>query len=117
MRHVFTPDHLEDLVPRVQIRSNHIYLLFIALLNLLASRVVVSQEQPWQRYGEPLFRVAIIIAGGLLLMGFWYEHDGNLDHRKWTRLGLFTSLGAVSIFLLSEWLADWRATSTRQQDL
>lgn len=112
MRHIFTPEHLEALVPRVQIRSNHIYLLWIALLNLLASRIVVVQQQNWQRYSELLFRIAIIIAGGLLLLGFWYEHDGALDHRKWTRLGLFTTLGAISIFLLGEWLADWRSRST-----
>lgn len=115
MRHVFTPAHLEDLVPRVQIRSNHIYLLFITLLNLVASRIAVQHRLSWQRYTELFFRAAIIFAGIFLLLGFWYEHNGDLLHRQWTRYGLFTTLGGVSIFLLGEWLADW--TSAQQQNL
>lgn len=110
LRHVFTPEHLDQLVQRTQIRSNHIYLLFIALLNLLASRIEVRPTQQWQGYAEFLFRSLLVLAGLFLIVGFWYEHDGDLQHRQWTRYGLFTTLGAVVVFLLSEWLADVRSS-------
>lgn len=114
LSHVFTPDHMDELVQRAQIRSNHIYLLLIALLNLLASRIDSKVISPWQGYVDLFWRNFLILAGILLICGFWYEHDGDLLHRQWTRYGLFLTLGAVVVFLLSEWYSDWQ--SVRKQN-
>ncbi len=103
MRHVFLPEYSEALIQRMQIRSNHIYLLFIALLNLLAAGVEVPGRYKWSALGSGVARLLLILAGCCMLVGFWNEHDGNLTHRTYTRLGIFASLGGVSLLMLIKW--------------
>ncbi|MEL7251616.1 MAG: hypothetical protein AAFO03_24540 [Bacteroidota bacterium] len=105
MRHVFTPEHLDDLVQRAQIRSNHIYVLLSALLNLLASRIPSGYSKHWQGYADTAARTLMMIAACFLVTGFWYEHDGDLANRKFTRLGLFGTLGAVGLMIVNGWLS------------
>ena len=104
MRHVFTPEHLDDLIQRAQIRSNHIYVLLSALLNLLASRIPTEYTRSWQRYADATARALLMIAACFLAAGFWYEHDGDLANRLFTRLGLFGTLGAVGLMMVNGWL-------------
>ncbi|MEL6656257.1 MAG: hypothetical protein AAFY48_17795 [Bacteroidota bacterium] len=105
MHRVFTPEHLDEFVQRVQIRSNHIYLLLSALLNLLASRIPSEYKRSWQKYTDTIGRALLMVAACFLAAGFWYEHDGNLANRLFTRLGLFGTLGAVGLIMVNGWLS------------
>ena len=113
LRHVFTPEHLDQLVQRAQIRFNHIYLLFSALLNLLVSNIPSEHENKGRKCADHLARLLLILAGFLLVAGFWYEHDGDLSNRQYTRYGLFGTLGAVGLLLVNSWLPQ---KANRQED-
>ena len=104
MRHVLGVEQWDDLTARMEIRSNHIYLLFIGLLNAVVFRVTLSNHR-FTVYFDVLFRILLIVAGGMALLAFWHDHNGDLFPRKFTYHEVLFSLIAVGLVGVNEIVA------------
>ena len=100
----FKPQHLEDLTMRMQIRASHIYILFIALLNILSFKCDLTLEHTISRYLDFSFRTLLLISGLLAIFGFIYEHSGDLSERTVTLFSVVSSLASVTLMLFNELL-------------
>jgi len=116
MKHSFVPEHIDELTIRMQIRSNHIYLLFIALLNLLSFKCVLSAGHKVLSYIEIAFRCCLIIAGAFAILGFIFEHTGDLDIRIFTFITIVLSLTSIGLVILNELISLKMKRSTQQQE-
>ncbi len=79
MKHVFLPENTDELVMRMQIRASHIYIPFVAALNVMAVGVLKAD------HASKLHRVLEVIFGsnidrqcGICFCLFWHEHTGDL---------------------------------------
>ena len=71
MQHVLKPQHLADLTFRMEVRANHIYILFAAVLNLVAYRLPVV-EGP----ARNVFRITgflIFLGGCISVPAFFFD--------------------------------------------
>jgi hypothetical protein len=100
MASYFRPEHLNEITMRMQIRASHVYLLFIALLNLLAFRVELTPPGRLTTFFERTFRVMLIAAGCVAVAAFIFEHTGDLKDRKLTLTAVILSLASVMLVLL-----------------
>lgn len=94
--------HLMDNVSRMEIRANHIYVLFVSLLNILSFPVVQKAQHIVIKSIDVLFRVLLIASGIFSVLSFWFEHDGNLQNRGLTFYTVLFSLIAIGLVLLIE---------------
>jgi hypothetical protein len=101
---VFKPQNLANLPARMEIRANHIYIFFIALLNMWAFAVKPKVAQKPVYTFEFLFRVFLMIAGGLAVAAFFTEHNGTLAGRKLTFYAVVSSLSATVFYLVTLYL-------------
>ncbi|MGV6831406.1 MAG: hypothetical protein ACWA5P_07590 [bacterium] len=99
MKTYFKPEFLDNHVIRMQIRANHIYILFISLLN-----VISYTSQIKRKYLELTFRLCLIVAGILAVVAFLVEHSGNLNDRSWTLFSVILSVVAIGFILFNELL-------------
>lgn len=98
----FKPEHLNNLAMRMEVRANHIYILFIALLNMLSFTCSVSNEKKWQKYTGTLSGMLLLLAGIVATFAFIYEHQGDLKNRYLTLASVILYLTAVTGFVLNE---------------
>ncbi len=101
---VFKPQNMTNLPARMEIRANHIYILFIALLNMWAFAVKPKVAQKPVYTFEFLFRVFLMLAGALAVAAFFTEHNGTLTGRKFTFYAVVSSLSATGFYLLTLYL-------------
>ena len=102
LMHYFKPVNINNLVLRMEIRANHIYIIFISLLNIIAFKCDFSNVKKRTTYLEYLFRTLLILAGLISIYAFMFDHNGNLIGRSWTLLSVVLSLSAVVAFLTNE---------------
>jgi len=98
----FKPEHLDNLTLRMEIRANHIYILFISFLNILAYKCNFTEIKKKVIYLEISFRILLITSGVMALYAFIYDHNGDLTGRNVTLTAVILSLLAVVIFLANE---------------
>lgn len=103
MKTYFKPEHVDMPVMRMQIRANHIYILLMALLNVISFK----SNFEYTKYLEIGFRVLLVVSGILAVMAFFIEHSGDLDKRSYTLYSIILSVAAVGFFLLDE-LMSWK---------
>ena len=102
MNEYFKPENLNNLVMRMQIRANHIYILFASLLNILSFKIELKTDFKVSKYLNTLFRILMIVAGITLVIAFFREHTGNLNTRSWTLFGVITFVVSVGLVLTNE---------------
>jgi uncharacterized membrane protein len=102
MKEYFKPNHLDNHLMRLQIRSNHIYILFISLLNILSFRTTIQLGNPLSKVLDYSTRIVLILAGVLSLLAFVYEHTGIISNRILTLITVILSLTSIGLFLINE---------------
>ncbi len=102
MENYFKPENIDNLVMRMQIRANHIYILFISLLNVVAFKCDLKFNNNIARYIDVMFRTLMIASGILAIFAFLKEHTGDLNVRNLTLYSAFLSLASVGLVLLNE---------------
>ena len=104
MKEYFKPEHLNDLEQRLQIRSNHIYILFISLLNITLSMCRFNNTDKLTSYLDLCFRILIMLAGIVAFLAFCFEHSGEIGNRKLTLVTVILSLSSIGLLLLTEFI-------------
>lgn len=102
MKEYFKPAHQEDYLMRLQIRSSHIYILFISLLNIIAFKCNLIPYNKLSGYLDMLFRILLIVSGIIALFAFHYEHTGIINNRFLTLITVILSVASIGFFLLHE---------------
>lgn len=110
----FRPEHQGDLTLRMQIRASHVYLLFLALLNLISFRVELTLENKTNMLFDRTFRFLLLIAGCVAIFAFLFEHTGVLKERKLTLISVIFSSTSVFFVLLNEAIGFLYARKTSQ---
>lgn len=105
LKTIFKPEHLTDLAARMEIRANHIYILFISLLNILSVDSYPESKQKVIRFTGVASRVLLFASGILAVVAFLTEHSGQLTGRLYTFYSVLASLVAIGLFLVSRTLA------------
>ncbi len=81
----------------MQIRANHIYILFISLLNVVSFKCELKTKYNLSKYLDILFRILILTAGVIAVIAFLEKHTRNLNVRIWTLSAVILSLVSVGI--------------------
>ena len=102
LKYYFKPNHLNQLLMRSQIRSNHIYVLLIASLNIISFKIKNDYKIKVQKIVGTIWRTSLIIAGIFFVFAFFMEHTGDIDKRGLTLIGTICTLISVGFFLLNE---------------
>ncbi|WP_442264578.1 hypothetical protein ACSIGC_09435 [Tenacibaculum sp. ZS6-P6] len=102
MAEYFKPNNVDNYVARMQIRANHIYILFISLLNIISFKSEIKMDHSISKYLNILFRILILIAGIISFVAFLKDHTGNLKTRNWTLTAIILSVLSISMVLLNE---------------
>jgi len=85
---------------RYQFRANHVYILLVGLINLLAGLFSTQSDKSWKKIMGILSFVAIIAATVLLVAAFFIEPIRSIPQRPLTTAGIFlTFFGVILIFL------------------
>lgn len=93
------PHYADDPYIRMANRADHIYMLFIALLNIISYKCVFSNRI---RVFEPISRILLIVAGICSAIGFFVENAAVLDGRMITPTAVGLAFLAVVIFGIGE---------------
>lgn len=101
IKQYFKPQNINDLTTRMQIRSSHVYILFVALLNMLAYTCTLTSTK-LSVYIDYTFRITLLSAGIVSFFAFLYEHNGNLEERNATLLMIILSLTSVLLLVANE---------------
>ncbi len=104
MKSIFKPEHLSELTVRMEIRANHVYILFIALLNLFAFRAYSVSAGKFVVLLNTVSRALLLAAGCFAMAGFLWEHSGTLTGRSYTLLCAVASLSAALLCVGGHWL-------------
>lgn len=99
MEYVFKPQHFDELVMRMQVRANHIYILFISLINILAFKCDLTGEFLLKKYMDFSFRILMIASGVLMVFAFFMENSGDMVNRNLTKNSAILSIAAIGIVL------------------
>ena len=102
LKYYFKPNHLNQLLMRSQIRSNHIYILLIAALNIISFKIKIDEKIKGKKIINSIWRTSLIIAGIFFVLGFFMEHTGEISKRGLTLIGAIFTLISVGFFLLNE---------------
>jgi hypothetical protein len=98
----FKPQHIDNLVLRMEIRANHIYILLISLLNIISFKCYFTTGKKLTNFLEPVFSLLLITAGIFAILAFMYDHHGTLENRDITLATMILSITAVVTFLTNE---------------
>lgn len=102
MQHVFRPQYEEQLVLRMQVRANHIYILFISLLNILAFKCSLSGNWRYKSLGMVIFHASLVASGILMVMAFFTEYTTDMSNRTLTKYSAILAILSIGILLASE---------------
>jgi uncharacterized membrane protein len=111
----FKPQNFNNLVLRMEIRANHVYIIFISLLNIISFKCELSNDKKWTTYLDSSFKVLLILSGGTAIYAFMYNHNGNLNGRNWTLLAVVLSLSSIVMFLTNELIYNILKNKTRNR--
>lgn len=114
LKHYFKPNHLDQYLMRLQIRSSHIYILFIACLNIIAFKTKTDLKIKIQKTLNLTWRVCLIIAGLLFILAFLKEHTGEIKNRTLTLIGANLTLTSIGLFLLNETISHFKKYMTHK---
>ena len=117
MKEYFKPEHLNNIEQRLQIRSNHIYILFVSLLNITISICRFDKTKKSIYYLDLSLRILIVFTGILAFLAFCFEHTGEIDNRKQTLSTVILSLSSVGLLLLTELINRRKNKKALQQKL
>ena len=102
LKEYFKPQNINNLTIRMEIRANHIYIIFISFLNIISFKSELSQGKNWSTYLDKAFRILLILSGTVAMYAFIFDHNGDLSGRKATLLSVVLSLAAIILFLVNE---------------
>ena len=102
MKEYFKPEHLNNFEQRLQIRSNHIYILFVSLLNISVSICRFDKTRKMIYYLDISLRLLIVFAGIVAFLAFCFEHTGEIDNRNLSLITVILSLSSIGLLLLTE---------------
>jgi hypothetical protein len=102
MKEFFKPNNIDDIAVRLQIRSNHIYILFISFLNILSAKGGAKNDASISKILNYTFRILLLCAGGASVFAFMYEHTGIITDRMLTLVTIILSLTSICLFLIKE---------------
>ena len=109
----FKPQHIAYLPLRMEIRANHIYILFLSFLNIISFKCELTQGKKVSSVLDSAFRVLLIVSGMVAIYAFMYDHNGDLIGRKVTLLAAVLSLSSIVLFLTNELLYKLPITKTK----
>jgi hypothetical protein len=95
---VIQPHFGTEELPRMMARANHIYVLFIGLLLLIASQVDSKGAPAWIRFSVSTGKLALVASALALGFAFFNGHSAGLENRSTTLHGCVLALiGGVLI--------------------
>jgi hypothetical protein len=77
---------------RMMSRANHIYLLFMGLLILVASQVEAKGSPTWIRIAVAVGKITLCVSWIVLTFAFFHDATGNLETRSATLPGSILAL-------------------------
>lgn len=104
MREYLKPQYLDSLHIRMEYRANHIYILLIAIINIVLSNNVISNKNLIYKILGFLITILPIVAGILAIIAFLQEHTGDLNQRLITFLTIVLIFISAVLFLLNSFL-------------
>jgi hypothetical protein len=78
MKEFFKPNNIDDIAVRLQIRSNHICILFISFLNILSAKEGAKKDASISKNLNYTLRILLLCAGVSSVFTFMYEHTGTI---------------------------------------
>jgi hypothetical protein len=84
----------EDMAHRMMAKANHLYLLFISLLIMTASRIDVSGQAAWMRRATAAGKALLCLSGLLLAVAVFTDHSAGTGERVATHYGCYTAFAA-----------------------
>ncbi len=100
LNRILCPDFENEHFIRMEARANHIYILLVALMNIMSYRKVKHHHKTHRL--EYLFRYLLVFAGLLSVVAFVVEHRSNLDNRSITFFTMLICLFATAAYVLHE---------------
>lgn len=94
LRGVTIPAEHNESLFRMMLRANHIYILFVGLVNILVSRCAFN-TRVFQNLAQSFF----VMCGVFVVFAFLLETDGDLEHRMFSFLTGITALIGI-LFLI-----------------
>jgi len=108
LKHYFKPNHIDQHLMRLQIRSNHLYILLIACLNIISFKTQTDLKIIIQKTINITWRTCLIIAGLFFVLAFLKEHTGEIKNRILTLIGAILTLTSIGFFLLNETISHFK---------
>lgn len=116
LKHVFTPEHQNDIAVRMMQRANHIYILLAGLLNLMAAMLgEIEARQRWQKFLLALGSILLLASPHLYGLAFLYEYHGDLNNRRLALTGTEFALGGVGLLWLVWLFNRWQKRLAEQK--
>jgi 4-hydroxybenzoate polyprenyltransferase len=112
LKEYFKPQNINHLSLRMEIRANHIYILFISLLNIISYKSELSKGKNWTVYLDISFRLLLMFSGLIAIYAFLFDHNGDLIGRKATLSSVVLSLSSIVVFLANELIYNIENTKT-----
>lgn len=82
LKWVIKPEYLLQIDQRMMARANHIYILFVSLLNILGSLVEFDAREKWKSHFGITSRIVLMIAGIIYTCIFFQNYGSTLSDRK-----------------------------------
>ncbi|TGK06627.1 hypothetical protein EHO59_00340 [Leptospira semungkisensis] len=111
MQYYFRPEHLTEMTARMEMRANHIYILFVSLLNLLSFTSLISYSSRFAKSLDFISRILFLTAGVFSFIAFLKEHTGTLKGRWFTFLCVLSSL-IGTVFFATAYILSQRSKSS-----
>lgn len=100
MQQILVPEFENEYLIRMEARASHIYILFIAMMNLMSYRKIKSHHKTHRL--EYFYRYLLILAGFLSILAFALEHRVALTDRNLTFVTIAICLTAIFSYLVHE---------------
>lgn len=100
---VFVPRHLGELHFRMMARADHIYILFLAMLNLMHARIESPSAPGWQAKMASVSRILLMGTGLFFLGRFFLPPTDPIFPRMGALAGMILTLICVLIAVAPYW--------------
>jgi hypothetical protein len=97
---VIEPAHAQDHTVRMMARANHVYILFVSLLIMLAAPVDTRTAARWLRISVGAGQASLVASALNLVAAFFQEHGSFGSPRTLTLAGCVTALAGVALVSL-----------------
>lgn len=92
LKHSVRPAFGDDIAHRMMARANHLYLLFISLLLMIASQIDAAGRPAWIRRAVAGGKTLLSVSAILLALAVFTDHSGETRERIATRYGCILAL-------------------------